>query len=63
MELPHGAPNLGLDSPTLDVSGVPAELAAALQATETTIQAHEAYLSAARRTQELGALQIATSRS
>ena len=59
MELPHGAPNLGLDSPTLDVSGVPAELAAALQATETTIQAHEAYLSAARRTQELGALQIA----
>ena len=57
--MPHGAPDLGIDSPTLDVTGVPAGLAAALQATETTIRAHETYLRAARRTQELGALQIA----
>ena len=57
--LPPAAPDLGIDSPTLDVTGVAAELAAALQATETTIQAHEAYLRAAQRTQELGALQVA----
>ncbi|MBW2453374.1 MAG: acyltransferase domain-containing protein [Deltaproteobacteria bacterium] len=38
---------------------VPAVLGAALQAAETTIQAHQAYLRAAQRTQELGALQVA----
>ena len=59
--LPHGSPDLGIGSPTgmLDVTGVPAELAAALQAAETTIQAHGVYLGAAQRTQELGALQVA----
>jgi acyl transferase domain-containing protein/3-hydroxymyristoyl/3-hydroxydecanoyl-(acyl carrier protein) dehydratase len=59
--LPHGAPDLGIASHagTLDLDGVPTELAAALQTAETTVQAHETYLRASQRTQELGALQIA----
>ena len=59
--LPHGTPDLGIGSLTgpLDLTGIPAARAAALQAAETTIQAHDAYLRAAQRTQELGAVQIA----
>ena len=57
---PPRAADFVVDSPagSLDVTGMPAELAAALQAAETTIQAHDAYLRAAQRTQELGALQL-----
>ncbi len=64
MAFPHGAPDLRIDSPTgpLDVTRVPAGVGAAVRAAETTIQAHEAYLRGAQRTQELGALQIAHQR-
>ena len=59
--LPHRALEHRTDSPTgpADLSSLPIELAAALQAAENTVQAHEAYLRATQRTQELGALQIA----